>query len=323
MARRLPDEIYILAALVVMAVVLSLLSPAFLTPYNLLNILSSVSVNGIMACGMAFVIIAGGIDISVGSVFAVGGAVAASLLGSTYTSAPLAKLVALPVPLAILGGLIVCALLGFVNGIVVAKLRVPPFIATLGMMGTARGLTYLYTGGFPITFPTEVPSFRWIGSGFVGPIPSLSLIFLIIVLASWWLLRSTVYGRYIYAIGGNEEGARLSGIRISAVKVITYTLLGALSGLSGIILTARINAASPEAGLGYELDVITAVVIGGTLLSGGKGTILGTVVGIFIMAVLANGLNLLGVQTYYQYLAKGVVLILAVIFGSIIRQRAG
>ena len=315
------EEIYTLAALLGMCFFLTVFSPAFLTRYNILNVLSTASINGIMACGMTFVIISGGIDLSVGSVLALGGAIAAGLLGSTYTSAPLARLLTLPVPLAIIGGIFFCSLTGLINGLVITKFRVPPFVATLGMMGTARGLTYLYTGGFPITFPTEIPVFRWIGSGFIGPSPTPVVIFLLIVIVCWWLLNFTVYGRYLYAIGGNEEVVQLSGINIHLIKIITYVFLGALAGLSGIILTTRINAASPEAGLGYELDIITAVVIGGTSLAGGRGTILGTVIGIFIMVVLANGLNLLGVLTYHQYLAKGIVLIIAVVLDSYRRKR--
>lgn len=306
------EHISILAALFILSLILTILSPAFLTKGNLLDITRVVSINGIMAVGMTFVILTGGIDLSVGSTFALAGAVACAMVYGSYSDYPLANLIKLPLPLALAAGLLVAALIGGINGLIITRFRVEPFIVTLGMMCFARGLTYLYSGGYPINFKPMPPEFAWIGKGYVGFLPTPTVFFIIIIPVCWFILRYTGFGRSIYAIGGNEEAARLSGIKVKRNKCLTYALLGTLAGFSGIIMSSRVAAASPVAGVGYELDVITGVVLGGTSLTGGKGTIFGTVVGVFIIGIITNGLNLLGVSTYYQYIIKGVVLILSV-----------
>ncbi|MGE5554349.1 MAG: ABC transporter permease [Betaproteobacteria bacterium] len=310
-----------LLALLALGAVLSLSSPVFLTKENLLNVTRTVSINGVAAAGMTLVILTGGIDLSVGSLFALAGAVTTGLLGTSYTSAPLARLLALPMPVAVLVGVAVAGLLGYVNGWVITKFAIPPFVATLGMMSFARGLTYLYTGGYPITFNVLPPMFAWLGQGHILGVPVPTVVFLLAVLLCWWILRFTSFGRAIYAVGGNAETARLSGLNVKRVKRLAYTFVGALAGISGIVLASRVAAGSPVAGLGYETDVIAGVVIGGTSLMGGSGSILGTVIGVFIIGVIENGLNLLGVSTYYQYIVKGLVLILAAGLDGYIRKR--
>lgn len=298
-------------------------SDAFLTPYNLYNLLSTAAIKGILACGMTFIIITGGIDISVGSNLAFGGILVAALLGSTNATGLFAHLGNVPVPLAMLIGVLACSLIGFCNGFMVTKLRIPPFIATMGMMQITRGLSYICSGGFAVTFKKDIPSFQWIGSGKIGAVPSIAIFFIVIAVIFGYILKFTSYGRFLCAIGNNEVASRFSGISVNRIKMLAYTTLGTLAGLGGIILTARLNSATPDAGMGYELDCITAVVIGGTSLSGGKGTIAGTVAGIFIMVVLATSLNLLGVQSIYQYLSKGLILLIAVLIDSYLNKRRG
>ena len=293
-------------AFALLLVVLSVLSGSFLTISNLLNIARQVSINAVIAAGMTFVILAGGIDLSVGSVLAFSGAVIAGLLAAGR-----------PVPVGIGGGLAVGALLGLVNGLVITRGRVQPFIATLGMLTIGRGLTLVYTDGRPITGLPD--AFVWLGAGEVFRIPVPVLIMMLVFLASYVILTQTVVGRYVYAIGGNEEAARLSGVNVAAYKTLVYVISGVVSAASAVILTGRLNSAQPTAGVGFELDAIAAVVLGGTTLAGGEGSIGGTILGAFIIGVINNGLNLLNVNPFYQQVVKGAVILLAVLLDRRLR----
>jgi len=301
-----------LAVLIVLVVFMSAFAPkVFFSFYNLLNVLSTASVIAIMACGMTFVIICGGIDLSIGSVFAFGSAVAVGLGGRTSTIAFLPNLINLPPWLGIVIGIVVSLCLGLFNGIVTTRLKVTPFIATLGMMGIARGLTYLYTDGFPLD--TIDSRFRLISNGAVGFITFPIILAAIAVVLSFVILNRTTYGRYIYAVGQNETIARLNTIPTQKIKLMVYGMMGALAGLSGIIMASKVNSAYPAAGEGYEIDVITVVVLGGTSLFGGEGTIRGTVMGVLIMGILSNALGFMGVSIYFRHIVTGALLIVAII----------
>jgi len=299
-----------LFALVVMVVALSLLSDNFLTWTNGRNILLQISVNLCLSIGMTLIILTGGIDLSVGAILAFGGAVAAGLLKNGFDLAGAGLHVQFTPLGAAIAGVLAGVVLGWFNGFVITKFRLPPFVATLGMLSIARGLTMLWTGGFPITALGD--SFDFIGSGFWlrAPMPvwlCLGLVALFHVIA-----RHTPLGRYVYAVGGNERAATYAGVRVDRVKIWVYTLGGGLAAFAGLINTARLDAADPKAGLGYELDSIAAVVIGGTSLSGGRGSILGTVLGCLIIGVLNNGLALLNVSPFWQQVVKGAVILAAV-----------
>ena len=293
-----------LIALVVLIAVVSSISPNFFSLNNLFNILQQTSVNAIMAVGMTLVILTSGIDLSVGSLLALTGAVAASLVGMEV-NAFLAGAAALG-----LG-----ALVGAGTGVIVAKGRVQAFIATLVMMLLLRGVTMVYTNGSPVNtgFSDAADTFGWFGIGRPLGIPAPVWLMALVFLAAWYMLHHTRLGRYIYALGGNEAATRLSGISVNKVKIIVYALSGMLAALAGIIEVARLSSAQPTAGTGYELDAIAAVVLGGTSLAGGKGRIMGTLIGALILGFLNNGLNLLGVSSYYQMIVKAVVILLAVL----------
>lgn len=293
-----------LIALLVLIAIVSTLSPNFFTINNLFNILQQTSVNAIMAVGMTLVILTSGIDLSVGSLLALTGAVAASIVGIEVNA-----LVAVAAALA-LG-----AAIGAVTGVIVAKGRVQAFIATLVMMLLLRGVTMVYTNGSPVNtgFTENADLFGWFGIGRPLGVPTPVWIMGIVFLAAWYMLHHTRLGRYIYALGGNEAATRLSGINVNKIKIIVYSLCGLLASLAGIIEVARLSSAQPTAGTGYELDAIAAVVLGGTSLAGGKGRIVGTLIGALILGFLNNGLNLLGVSSYYQMIVKAVVILLAVL----------
>ncbi|EKN3979341.1 ribose ABC transporter permease [Yersinia enterocolitica] len=293
-----------LIALLVLIAVVSSLSPNFFTLNNMFNILQQTSVNAIMAVGMTLVILTSGIDLSVGSLLALTGAVAASIVGLEVNA-----LVAVGAALA-LG-----AFVGGITGVIVAKGKVQAFIATLVMMLLLRGVTMVYTNGSPINtgFTDVADTFGWFGIGRPLGIPTPIWLMAIVFIAAWYMLHHTRLGRYIYALGGNESATRLSGISVDKVKIIVYSLCGLLAALAGIIEVARLSSAQPTAGTGYELDAIAAVVLGGTSLSGGKGRIVGTLIGALILGFLNNGLNLLGVSSYYQMIVKAVVILLAVL----------
>ena len=288
-----------LLGLLILCIVLTCLSDRFLTVDNLLNVTRQVSINAVISVGMTLVILTGGIDLSVGSILAFSGSIAAGLLTGGQALLP-----------AILIGVTAGALLGLFNGLLIARASIPPFIATLGTMTAARGFTLVYTDGRPITGMEE--AFRFLGGGYIAGIPVPVIIMLSIFIAAHIMLTKTKFGRYIYAIGGNEEATRLSGIGTKKILIAVYTLAGLLAGFSGVIMASRLNSAQPTAGAGFELDAIAAVVLGGTSLSGGVGTIGGTLIGAMIIGVLDNGLNLLNVSSFYQQVAKGAVILLAV-----------
>lgn len=300
-----------LIALVALCLALSLLTDKFLTLDNAWNVLRQISVNICIATGMTLVVLTAGIDLSVGSVLALSGAVAAGLLkdGLQFPSNNL--YVGFTLLGTVLSGLLIGSVLGLFNGWTITKFKVPPFVATLAVLTVARGLTFLWTKGFPIS--NLGADFDYIGTGWFLGIPLPVWISGTIVLIAVLLTRKTRFGRYIYAIGGNESAAKLSGININKVKMIVYALAGGLAAIGGIIVTSRLDSAQPNAGISYELDAIAAVVIGGTSLSGGRGSITGTVLGAIIIGVLNNGLVLLNVSPFWQQVVKGLVILLAVI----------
>lgn len=309
--RAIRPHAVVLSALLLLVILMSCIAPNFLTTGNIKDIIRINSIKGIMCIGMTFVLLTGGIDLSVGAIFAVAGAVAASFISGSYSDYVTSNLFKCPTVIAILIGLVTAGLLGLINGIVVSKMKVEPFIATLAMMTFGRGVTYLYTGGYPINFKPIPEDFAWLGKGMVLGIPVPALIFILIVAAGGFMLKYTAYGRSLFAIGGNREAARLSGISTERNICITYIIMGVLAGISGIIMTSRVASASAVAGESYEMDVIAGVVLGGTLQTGGKGSVTGTVIGIFVFGVIENGLNILGLPTYFKLIIKGLVIILA------------
>jgi len=300
-----------LIALLLMILAFGLSSDGFLTWSNCRTVLMQISVNACLSVGMTLVILTGGIDLSVGSVLAFSGAIMAGLLKSGLELEPLNLYVGFTVIGAAGGGVLLGAGLGLFNGVMITRFRVPPFVATLAMLTIARGATKLYTGGEAITGLGD--SFVKIGSGTFLGLPNQAWIAALIVGAAYVLLKKTSVGRYVYAVGGNEEAARLSGVNVRRVKVMVYTLAGALSAVGALIVTSKLNSATPVAGEGYELDSIAAVVIGGTSLSGGRGSVLGTVLGALIIGVLNSGLVIMGVDPFWQKVIKGSVILLAVV----------
>ncbi|MGK9487750.1 ribose ABC transporter permease RbsC [Bacillus pumilus] len=288
--------------LIILVAIVSILNPAFLEPLNILNLLRQISINALIAFGMTFVILTGGIDLSVGAILALSSALTAGFIVSGMD----------PI-LAIIVGSIIGAILGMVNGLLITKGKMAPFIATLATMTIFRGLTLVYTDGNPITGLGSNYAFQLFGRGyFLGiPVPAITMLLTFIVL--WVLLHKTPFGRRTYAIGGNEKAAFISGIKVPRVKIMIYSLAGFMSALAGAILTSRLNSAQPTAGTSYELDAIAAVVLGGTSLSGGRGRIVGTLIGVLIIGVLNNGMNLLGVSSFYQSVVKGIVILIAVL----------
>lgn len=293
-----------LIALLVLIAIVSSLSPNFFTVNNLFNILQQTSVNAIMAVGMTLVILTSGIDLSVGSLLALTGAVAASMVGADVNAF-----------VAVAGALALGAAIGACTGVIVAKGKVQAFIATLVMMLLLRGVTRVYTDGSPVNtgFSDNADLFGWFGIGRPLGIPTPVWLMIIVFAAAWYLLHHTRLGRYIYALGGNEAATRLSGINVDRIKIIVYALCGLLAALASVIEVARLSSAQPMAGNGYELDAIAAVVLGGTSLAGGKGRIIGTLIGALILGFLNNGLNLLGISSNYQMIVKAVVILLAVL----------
>jgi ribose/xylose/arabinose/galactoside ABC-type transport system permease subunit len=295
---RIWRRVGVFAALILLIIAASMLSDRFLTLPNLLNILRQVAIVGILAIGMTFVILTKGIDLSVGSLLGISVVLYAGLL-ENYNMA-----IAIPV------GLAAATLAGLINGIGVAWARIPPFIMTLGMLSFARGLAFIYTGGTPIPILNE--NFYSLGNGYVAGIPIPSLILLAVLAVSAIILSLTAFGRSVYGIGSNEEAARLSGVPVKLYKVIVYAISGLVSGLAGLVYASQLSIGTPIAGQGYELDAIAAVVVGGTSLFGGKGTVAGTFIGTLIIGVLANILNLTGVDPYVQQLFKGALIVIAV-----------
>lgn len=299
-----------LIALLIMVIAMSFLSDAFLTLDNGWNILRQISVNLCLSIGMTLIILSGGIDLSVGAILALAGAIAAGALKHGIPLPMFDVLIQFTLAGAIVSGIVVGLLLGWFNGFMITQFRIPPFVATLGMFSIARGLTMLWTGGFPVTGLGD--DFTFLGTGsFLGmPMPVWITAFLVALFVV--ITRKTRFGRYIYAIGGNERAALLTGLRVNRIKIWVYTLGGGLAGVAGLLVTARLDSAQPNAGLGYELDAIAAVVIGGTSLSGGKGSVMGTVLGCLIIGVLNNGLFLLNVSPFWQQVIKGSIILAAV-----------
>lgn len=291
-----------LVGLLVIIVALAILSPNFLTMDNLMNVFRQVSINALIAFGMTFVILTGGIDLSVGSILALSSALTAGFMVGGMNSI-----------LAMFIGILLGALMGAANGVAVAKGKIAPFIVTLATMTIFRGLTLVYTEGKPITGISDSFAFQLVGRGYFFGIPFPVVITVIAFIILYILLRKTTFGRSVYATGGNEEAARLSGLKIDRIKIAVYSISGAMAALAGVILTSRLNSAQPTAGTSYELDAIAAVVLGGTSLAGGRGHITGTLIGALIIGVLNNGLNLLGVSSFYQQVVKGGVILLAVL----------
>ncbi|WP_026973029.1 ribose ABC transporter permease [Aliagarivorans marinus] len=293
-----------LIALLVLIVIVSFLNDNFFTTHNLLNILRQTSVNAVIAVGMTLVILTAGIDLSVGSILALCGALAASMVAAE-----------LPLVVTICGTLLAGCAMGMFSGVLVAKGKVQPFIATLVAMTALRGLTMVYTDGRPIStgFTDAGDAFAYLGTGYLFGIPFPVWLMVFAFAGAWYLLNHTRLGRYIYAVGGNEEATRLSGINVDRVKIAVYGISGLMSGLAGLIVTSRLSSAQPTAGAAYELDAIAAVVVGGTSLAGGRGWIIGTLIGALIIGFLNNALNLLDVSSYYQMIAKAAVILLAVL----------
>lgn len=289
-----------LVGLIILCLIVSIIAPRFLTLGNITNVLTQVSVNAIIALGMTFVILTGGIDLSVGSIVAISGAVAAYMVKGNVN-----------VLAAVVVAVIIGAAIGYLNGFIVARGKIQAFIATLATMTIFRGVTYVFTGGNPISGLGN--SFMIIGNKKLAGLP-LPVIFMILVfIIAAYVITQTRFGRYVYAIGGNEDSARLSGISTNKIKNLVYMISGITAAISGVIVTSRIGSASPNSGSGFELDAIAAVVLGGTSLAGGEGQIIGTIIGAVIIGVLNNALNLLNVSPFYQSIVKGAVILLAVL----------
>lgn len=302
----------IVGILLIFIVLLSVLTGGtFLQPQNLINVIRQVSAIGIIATGMTFVIIINGIDLSVGSILAVSAVVATSLAQSPEASVIKYPGLQLPVIVAVLAGLGIGALLGLVNGSLIAGFRIPPFIATLGMMTAARGVALIYSEGRPIS--RLQPAYNWIGQGDFLFIPVPIWLLAIVAVSAHVILNFTRFGRHTYAMGGNEQAARVSGISMNRLKIGIFALSGMLAGLAGIILSARIGSGNPQLGTGIELDAIAAAVIGGTSFNGGIGTVWGTIVGALIIGVINNGMDLLNISPFMQQVVKGTIIVLAII----------
>jgi ribose transport system permease protein len=304
-------------ALIVMMVGFSLASPYFLQFDNITGILLATTVNGVLALGVTFVIITGGIDLSIGTVMTL----SAVMTGVFVTNWEL------PVPIGVAAGLGTGTLAGLVNGFVIAKMKVPPFIATLGMLNVAKGLALVIAELKPIYF-TDTPSFNEMAMGSVLgavvpglEVPNLVLCLFGAALLASLVLKKTILGRYTFALGSNEEATRLSGVNVDAWKIVVYAISGLFAGLAGVLIAARLDSAQPSLGLGYELDAIAAAVIGGTSLSGGEGTILGTVIGAFVISILTNGLRILSVPQEWQIVVTGAIVVLAVYLDKVRRRK--
>ena len=308
--------------LIVLCVVFAVLEPAFLSTRNIFNVMRQVSIYGMLAIGMTFVILTGGIDLSIGSVLALAGLVCAAvekgsrgLLGAGAGEAH-----GYGLPAAVAAAIAVGLMAGTLQGLAVSRMKVPPFIVTLGGMSVFRGLALVFSGGQPIS-AFRAPYKFW-GQGMIGPVPVPVILFLVFAVIAYIVLRYTRYGRHIYAVGGNQEAARLSGLNVGALILSVYMIMGFFAGLSGFVLSSRLNSAEQVAGVGYELQVIAGVVIGGTSLTmGGEGGVFGTVVGILLMGVLSNGLTLMNVSPYYQQIIVVLIIVFAVYFDQVVKQR--
>lgn len=302
------EKITLFIGLIVLCTVLSVVSPYFLKPSNLATVGRQIAINTIIAVGMTLVIISGGTDLSVGSIVAVVSCVIASLM----------KNVGIGIGPSILIGLIIGGIFGAINGTIISKFKLPPFLVTMAMMTIGRGVAFVYTNAYPISGLPK--AFGFIGEGSIFHIPFPFIVTLFIVFLGYFLLSNTVIGNHIYAVGNNPESARLAGINVEKTLVFTYMFSGLMSSISAIILTSRLNSGQPIVGQGYELDAIAAVVLGGTSMSGGEGSILGTILGTLVIGVLNNGMNLLNVSPYFQMIVKGMVILIATIV-NFLRER--
>ena len=302
-ARFLQENLGILIALVALCVILGIYpgtSQYFLTVKNLFNVLRQIATNLLLACGMTMVIILGGIDLSVGSIIALSGVLAAGCV-SRY---------GFPIGAALLAGVLIGVLFGLFNGFVISKTTIPPFIVTLATMNIARGLAGVYTGGSPVRVVSK--EWQFVGAGYIGGIPVPVIIMFVVYVISLLILNRTKFGRHVYAVGGNVTAAEFSGIKVTRVKFIVYLYTGIMAGIAGIILASRMYSGQPTAGEGAEMDAIAAVVVGGTSMAGGSGKLGGTLIGALIIGVLNNGLNLMNVNSFWQTVVKGIVILLAV-----------
>jgi len=299
----------ILGVLFVIILFFTIMSDSFLTTQNLLNVARQVAMLGISAVGMTCVILTSGIDLSVGSVMAI----------TNITGSMLMVNAGLPIFPAVLLTLMISALIGLINGMLVAYVRVPALITTLAMMTILRGLSFVLCDGMPVWGLPE--SFKKLGQGYAGPIPIPVIVMIIVFILGWFFLNRTRTGRYIYGLGGNKEAVRLSGVNTSRIQTLVFVISSLLTGLAGIIMLSRINTGQPKIGTGYEMDVITAVVLGGVSIMGGEGSLAGVFIGVLITGVLSNGMILIDVSEYYQQITKGVVLLLAVIFDTLAKRK--
>ena len=309
--------------LLVLMLIFALLEPRFLHPINLFNVMRQISITGLIAIGMTFVILTAGIDLSVGSILALAGLVAASVakggLSDRFTVGAIQEAAGHGWPLALLAALGVGLACGFVQGLAITRLKVPPFVVTLGGLSAFRGAALLFAGGGPISgFSAD---YTWWGQGKVGPVPVPVIIFLAFAVLAHVVLRYTRFGRHVYAVGGNPEAARLAGLNVGRITLSVYVIIGFFAGLAGFVLSARLNSAEAVAGIGYELTVIASVVIGGTSLFGGTGSVFGTVIGSILIGTLINGLVLMNVSTYIQQIIIGVIIVLAVAFDQFAKSR--
>ena len=299
----LKENLGIIIAFLVLCIFLSVYpatSGSFFTRQNIFNVLRQISTNLFLACGMTMVIILGGIDLSVGSIIALSGCVSAGCV-VRY---------GLPLPVALLAGLAIGLIVGMFNGFVISRTTIPAFIVTLATMNVAKGLAYVYTGGSPVRVMTE--EWRFIGAGYIGMVPTPVVILIVVLLVTAIIMNRTKMGRHMYAVGGNPQAAKFSGVKVAKVKFFVHAFSGVMAGLAGIVLASRMYSGQPTAGEGAEMDAIAAVVVGGTSMSGGSGKIGGTIIGGLIIGVLNNGLNLLNVNSFWQYVVKGIVILLAV-----------
>lgn len=297
------SELTTLIALIGLMMVITFINPNFLTANNLLNLLLQVTANGFIAFGMTFVILTGGIDLSVGSILALSSALTAGLIAA-----------GIPVPFAILLAVCMGGIFGMLNGLLVAYGKLAPFIVTLASMTIFRGATLVFTNGNPLTQGlSDSFLFQFLGQGYVVGIPFPVILMFLVFIILYVVLHKTAFGKSVYALGGNEKAAYISGVKLNKVKIIIYTISGIMASISGLIITSRLSSAQPIAGTSYEMDAIAAVVLGGTSLSGGKGRILGTLIGALIIGVLNNGLNIIGVSAFWQQVVKGVVILIAVL----------
>lgn len=291
--------------LIVLVIFFSITTSAFLRTENLLNVTRQVAMLGISAVGMSFVILTAGIDLSVGSLMSLTNIVCAKLMVEAGVHPVLAVFITL----------LMACVIGMVNGAIINLINIPPLITTLAMMTTLRGISYVLCSGYPIWgFPEK---FRILGQGYVGIIPIPVIILIFIFILGWIILNKTTYGRYVYGIGGNEEASRLSGINVQRMKYLVYILCSFLTGVAGMIMLSRINTGQPKVGTGFELEVITSVVLGGISIFGGQGQLIGVFIGVLIMGVLSNGMIILNISAYYQLVTRGLVLLVAVAFDNI------